>query len=316
MPTETPDTDRVNSDRAVAALRSPGNWIFLQVLGIYLLFVVTAYTVAAAASLGVPGFVMTSILGWIIVGWGQFALFNALHEGLHRRFGNPHRERLGFLIAAYTVGFTHSYRHLHLDHHRYFGDCDRDPDYVNYADFPASRPLFIKRLAWNLSGLAAALQFAGLRQAGRQHEHGRSRSEWFGLLLVQVVIFGAFSVTIGPLYYLWLWLFPLATTAKFFAFLRTFCEHGDPAGRNTIRTITGPALDTRILGVFCFRYHAEHHKHVHVPCRQLAEAHVLMKEKLYKANDTKDVQYVHWDMGYGRLLWSWYRALPPTAAAT
>ncbi len=309
VPTTSPDRGGTTPVSTVAELRSPSNWIFSQAIAIYGVFLLAATLayITQSQPLWIRGCAYFG--AWLMTGWGQFALFNALHEGLHRRFGRPHRELLGFLLTAYPVGFSPSYRQLHLDHHRYFGESIRDPDYPNYGNFPRTKLQFLTRVAWNASGVAAGLQFLGLRQRGEFSSQTRPPLEWLQLGLVQLTILACYSIFLGPLYYLTLWLIPLATSAKLFAFLRTFCEHADPHDRRTIRTITGKVPDTRILGVFCFRYHAEHHQKIHVPCNQLPAAHNLLKDELYRS-DADGIQYEHWNRGYWRLLCHWYQNLP------
>ena len=117
-------------------LKDASNAIYVQVASLYVVVGLLVYFFASLE----PGFTLyflgASVLAWMIVGWCQFALFNALHEGLHNRFGNPHREFLSYASTAYTVGFDERYRKVHLDHHKYFGDPQLDPDYPNYADCP------------------------------------------------------------------------------------------------------------------------------------------------------------------------------------
>ena len=289
-------------------LRRADNRLTAGVLALYLpvLLCVWLVTTAYAAS---PALGLLLLLpAWALIGWCQFALFNALHECLHNRFGDPHRGALGYLLAAYPVGFGDSYREVHLDHHRYFGDARRDPDYVNYAGFPGSRRAFRQRLLLNLCGIYAALQFLGLRQA-KTEKRSASVAGLLIVVLVQLIILGLFAASVGWYWYLWLWLAPLATFGKFYGFLRTFCEHASPDDRPTIRTITGAPWDTWILGVFNFRYHGEHHKHVFVPCQLLPAAHALVADSLF-GNNTDEPRYEHWPSGYSGLLRHWYRELP------
>ncbi|MCZ6830442.1 MAG: fatty acid desaturase [Gammaproteobacteria bacterium] len=296
-------------------LRNPDNWIYPKVLALYGIFLLATLVLHACRDAGLALFLAVSVAAWIIIGWGQLALFNALHEGLHLRFGNPHRERLAFLLTAWPVGFSENYRQVHLDHHRYLGDPQRDPDYVNYANFPRSRRQFIARCLMNLSGVYALLQFLGLRQAlpcapDRSTEREHSRVGTRNMLLTQGLILLAFSSTVGWQYYLWLWLVPLLTFGKFFAFARTFSEHASPDNRVTVRTITGSVPGEKVLGMFCFNYHAEHHEYVFVPCNQLRVAHQLSGAELYDSQRQDEPRYEHYQGGYLRLLWQWFRALP------
>jgi fatty acid desaturase len=296
-------------------LRQADNFIYVQVAAIYLLF---ALTIAWAAGTPAtwPGFALVSLVAWALIGWGQFALFNALHEGLHSRFGKPHRHFCAYILCAYPVGFKESYRPVHLDHHRYFGDPLRDPDYVSYADFPSNRRQMLRRGLMNLVGIYALLQFFGIRQQretaalneGRNHLGGSL--EWLKLVMVQVALLLLMTYTVGWYYYIWLWLIPIVTFGKFYAFLRTFCEHASPDNAATIRTITGSGLGVKLLGVFNFHYHAEHHAHVFVPCARLPLAHQKVSAELYACAEGSDLHYEHYAKGYFSLLWHWFKQLP------
>ena len=255
------------------------------------------------------------MLAWGVIGWCQFALFNALHEGLHNRFGNPHREVLAYALAAYPVGFDGNYRRVHLDHHKYFGDPGRDPDYPNYAGFPTSKRQFLWRLLLNLCGWYALLQFLGIRQGTADASKDSSNpaateTVLWKLMLAQALVLLLFAMTVGWFYYVWLWLIPLVTFGKFYASTRTFCEHGHPGNQPTIRTITGSFAGEKILGVFCFNYHAEHHRFTAIPCNRLAAASAALSDSVYAPVESGEPCYEHYKNGYLQLLVGWFRGLP------
>ena len=288
-------------------LRQASNRIYIQIIAVYLL-IVTAISVVAVLPANADQFLAVSLPAWALIGWCQFALFNALHEGLHLRLGSPHRESPGFALTAWPLGFPASYRQLHLDHHRYFGDPIRDPDYASYTSFPHNRRAFRTRLLMNLCGFAALKQFLAMMPGapGRQREAG----DFAPVLLTQCLICGCFGVTVGWVYYCWLWLLPLVSFAKFFSSTRTFCEHANPGDRAVVRTITGSFPGEKVFGVFNFHYHAEHHRYVGIPCDRLPAAHTRFGENLYRNEDTSTEHYEHYTHGYFNLLRDWYRALP------
>lgn len=297
-------------------LKHPSNAIFVQVAAVYAVIILTVYLISALNPHQMTVFLLCSVSAWAIIGWCQFALFNALHEGLHRRFGRPHREGLSYALAAYPLGFDETYRKVHLDHHKFFGDAQRDPDYPNYGNFPASKRAFILRMLLNLCGWYAMLQFLGAHQGVADTQKDTTDNSEAGrpllrLVAAQFVIFGLFSATVGWPYYFWLWLVPLATFGKFFSSTRAFCEHASPDNRATIRSITGSYIGEKILGVFCFHYHAEHHLHVGIPYNQLREAHDLLQGSMYVIeNDPSKPRYELYQQGYLQLLYNWFRALP------
>ena len=295
----------------VQQLRNPDNRIYGKVLALYGIVLPAILAAYSCRNAGVALFLAVSAAAWLVIGWGQLALFNALHEGLHQRFGEPHRERLAYLATAWPVGFSENYRQVHLNHHRYLGDPQRDPDYLNYANFPRSRIEFVGRCLMNLCGIYALLQFFGLRQTAKlEPGQENSAAATASMLLTQCLIVLVFSVTLGWQYYLWLWLLPLVTVGKLFAFARTFSEHASPDNRTTVRTITGSLVGEKVLGMFCFNYHAEHHEHVFVPCNQLRATHQLVGTGLYDPGRGGEPRYEHYQGGYLSLLWQWFRALP------
>lgn len=290
------------------------NMIFLQVGALYGVIIVVCWLFSRVD----PGinitFALSSPVAWAIIGWCQFAMFNALHEGLHNRFGAPHRNLACFALTAYPVGFDESYRRVHLDHHKFFGEPLRDPDFPNYSDFPRSKRAFVLRLFLNLCGWFALLQFLGLRQKPIRNDAGGGASKaprhLIKVTLAQGILLVAFATTIGWFYYFWLWLAPLLTFGKFFTSTRTFCEHGSPDNRPVIRTITGSFLEEKLFGIFCFNYHAEHHHRVGIPYHLLDRAHSRLGSELQAVSNGSQVRYEHYDRGYVHLLLEWFTALP------
>ena len=293
-------------------LKEADNTIFLQVAVVYAFAIICVQLAASVTpALSLP-FLLTSVLAWAVIGWCQFALFNALHEGLHNRFGRPHRELLGYILTAYTVGFDAGYRKVHLEHHKYFGDPKRDPDYPNYGKFPTSKRQFLWRFFLNLCGWHALLQFLGVHQSRRgvAGDEARRPGSLGKLVMTQLIVLLLFSLSLGWGFYIWLWLIPIATFGKFFSSTRAFCEHADPDDQPTIRTITGSFLGEKILGVFCFNYHAEHHRYVGIPYVHLAEANAVLADSVYAPAKPGEPNYLHYKHGYGRLLLTWFRSLP------
>ncbi len=289
--------------------KNPSNTLFGKIIAIYILVLACIYLVVIQESFSLY-FFGASAISWALIGWCQFALFNALHEGLHKRFGQPHRELLAYALTAWPMGFGESYRKIHLDHHKYFGEPERDPDYENYANFPSNRRAFIWRLLLNLSGFMAVIQFFGMRQQSTGRGNTSRDSSLLKIVISQILILLTFTATVGWYYYIWLWLIPLVTFGKFFSSTRTFCEHASPDDQPIIRTITGSFLGEKIFGVFCFHYHAEHHRYVFIPCNQLEAAHRKLASTIYQETDNRGARYEHYPNGYLQLLGSWFKALP------
>lgn len=299
-----------NMSEPQQSANSASNIIYLHVGLVYLVVVCSVALMQQFSPGANLTFIGTSLIAWAVIGWCQFALFNALHEGLHRRFGNPHRELLGNVLTAYPVGFDESYRRLHLDHHKFFGTAEQDPDFAGYSPFPTTRRQFLLRLFLNLCGWYTLLQFLGVRQSRSSNTQGKRPTTTMRLVLVQLLILLAFEFSVGWFYYLWLWLLPLVTFGKFYSSTRTFCEHAAPDNAPTIRTITGSLIGEKILGIFSFHYHAEHHEYVAVPYHRLRASHRQHKAELYDSPAQGPVRLEHYSDGYINLLVRWYKELP------
>lgn len=256
---------------------------------------------------------------FIAIGWSQFTISNALHEAVHHNLVEKQRDWLAALFTAWPIGFTMTYRQVHLDHHRYFGEPARDPDYGTYSQFPDSKLAFTRWLLFNLSGIAAARQF--FAQGSRRSDSRSLRlrlTERVGLILVQSVILAVFWIAFGtPLAYLAFWVLPLVTVAKALSATRTLCEHGDANGsRLMLRTITGTPLQSAIMGLFGFDYHAEHHLYPTVPFAALPRLHEQHEHAIAAdaGRTVPNVVFTVFEGGHMSLLASWLRTLPLTTA--
>jgi fatty acid desaturase len=245
---------------------------------------------------------------YVVIGWGQFCLSNGQHEAIHHNFGAPHRESISMFLTAYPIGLTRAYRQVHFNHHRYFGDAVRDPDYGNYANFPASKLALLKRLLINVSG------FIALRQFLRQETGQSSRFDVAQLVVVQLIILALFSMVTSPLYYCIFWLLPIITIARCCSFMRTFCEHANEISGEefTYRSINGSTLQTLVLGMFRFNYHAEHHLYPSVPYPHLPRTSQII---LQRAGPDQRI-YEIYNGGYLGLLFHWSKSLPWVSAST
>lgn len=98
--------------------------------------------------------VPVTALGIVIIGAAQHRLAGLGHEAAHytllkNRFWN---ETVSDLFCMFPIfATTHQYRHVHMAHHQYTNDWNRDPDLLNIGHskmmdrFPMSRARFI----WN-----------------------------------------------------------------------------------------------------------------------------------------------------------------------
>ena len=301
------------------ALNERSNIIYVEVSVYYL---VVAVSLCAVLFLATHDFKIWHpilyMLAFFSIGWSQFCLNHALHEALHKNFGKKHNEFLAALITAYPIGFTMGYRRIHLDHHRYFGDKDNDPDYGGYCNFPKSKMQFLGRLLYNISGIPAVLQFFKEHTSPKKKEERAEKEKeathvLFKLAAVHLVILSLFILIFmkvhllaGFFSYGFFWVLPLVTVAKFCNSTRLLCEHGSPKNQLVYRTITGNFFQTQSLGAFKFYYHGEHHIKPNIPYTKLKDA----KETLNLNVKNKNIVYEEYNHGYLSLLIKWFREVP------
>ena len=246
---------------------------------------------------------------FILIGWCQFSLSNAFHEALHGNFGLNQNNLLACLITAYPIGFTFGYKKVHLNHHKYFGNPNKDPDFSGYYPFPKSKNILLLRFLRDLSGISAAKQF--FSNNAIFDNKLRMFKEYFLLIIVQILIFYLFleiysNIEQGGLFFIILWLFPLMTIGKFCSNTRLLCEHGSKTGLLTFRTITGSFYETYTLGAFNFNLHAEHHIKPWIPYTRLKSSINIINGKV----DSDLIKYEIYDKGYLNMILKWFKDLP------
>jgi len=241
---------------------------------------------------------------FITIGWCQFALSNALHEALHNNFGKKQNNLIASILCAYPIGFMFSYKQIHLDHHKFFGDPIKDPDFNSYNPFPKSKIALLSKLIYNVSGLSAITQFL------YKNKTNKKGNEFINLLITQLLLI-SFFITLnnnfseGLFMYVCIWILPLITIAKLLSTIRLLCEHGSLNDQLTYRTITGSIIQTKILGPFNFHYHSEHHINPWIPYKYL-------KYSTSFSNKYQDDNIIieSYNKGYLQLLLDWVIILP------
>ncbi len=298
--------DAYKGGQNAALWLTAGLWGFLVLLLLALGAAIDTWTV----------YVPAGLLVFVLVGWVQASLSNGFHEAVHYNFGEKHSDLLSLVLLGYPTFFTLNYRTVHMQHHRWFGDPEQDPDYATFTPFPRTRGEFLKRLFFMGSGIAAARQLLtrNLRprkKLARSAKGGRG-AELLGLALTQLAILGLYAWILSPIHYLLFWVLPLGTVGKLAKSTRAFCEHGSPDRGWVLRTITGTPLQTGTLGMYGFHYHGEHHFYPWVPYPRLEalyRRHLSELEKPeYRARH--EGEYEALEGGYFRLLWKWFMDLP------
>jgi fatty acid desaturase len=285
---------------------------FVVIALLYAVAVVALGVVWAAARMPMVAAIPAYIGAFIVIGWAQYSLGNALHEAVHYNLRNKRTDRLAALLTAYPVGLTIAYREVHLSHHKHLG-TERDPEFAIYTSFPRTKSALILRFLWFVSGIPAVLQF--LEQQRSAVSIGGKRS-YFDLLCfagVQLGLVGLFWWSYGsPLYYIAFWALPIATVGKLLSTTRLLCEHGSPAHNWVVRTIDGSRWQTWLMGAFDFNYHGEHHLWPSVPYAQMRRLHRIHRTYCEQHPEYRPFEgrFEFFSGGYLALLSRWFRILP------
>ena len=200
------------------------------------------------------------------MGYGQYMLLQLMHESIHQVFTKPSFK--SFLMAVFhnfSLGVGRSYSELHMDHHRYFGEAKKDPDYPTYIEYPKSKLHFLSVLLKHLSGYKA------LKQLITWQKKPSSRYKWdkLNVIILQLsLLMMAYQLGQAWAYFIF-WAFPLMSVVKVLGYLRIIVEHGAPNEQVALRSLRGNALICNILGPYGFQYHAEHHKVPNLPYAKL-----------------------------------------------
>jgi fatty acid desaturase len=244
--------------------------------------------------LGLPAY----CLALALIGGRQRALADILHQCSHgtltknTRLGNV----LGTVCSGYLVLQSLSgYRLSHVyQHHRYLGDPELDPDYLQYQKWgicganrssSGVRRHFARTLSpsTTLSYLIYLLKYRILPE----DESGAERI--FRLSYIAVIAATAVAFGYGQMVLLF-WLVPLVTTQAWIGSFLEIVEHypmiecDGPVDICMSRNRRCGWFSSFILGLQQYDgYHLVHHKFPFIPSWRLTEAHeILMEDDVYR----------------------------------
>ena len=257
---------------------------------------------------------------FLVMGGFQHALTIIQHEASHYLlFTNRRFNEIVLALVAWSVGFTRSYRAIHLKHYQQLGYAD-DPDAHNYEHYPSGIGHFASDFVTTFFGVAALFQFlkqtfqsignaevSAASEADSIDPKSKNRAEeGFDKEVVGVAMMQLAILTVlwsqGVWYqYFVLWLIPLVTITKTLVHIRNIVEHtlivdiGDPEF-SRYRTIGCNFVEQFFFAPMWFNYHAEHHLFPGIPYHRLPAAHrVLSQQEEYQ-------RIVDVEQGYVRFL--------------
>lgn len=218
-----PASDRILLEQIVAeprfrALAAPPRWAWQQ-----LAILTVSYGVVLAGAAGYLGGALPYPLVFVASTLAIYAIFTPIHDATHNSASSDPfiNDRIGDAAAILLFpGFTtRLYRRLHLAHHRFTGEHDRDPDDMMVtARFPWSVPLLVFYDLWWFS-------FVFL------HRQGRPRAELVGLsagIAVSIAWHAAWLLSPFAWEFVLLWLLPQRLAVLILAY--TFGRIQHPAG--------------------------------------------------------------------------------------
>ena len=273
-----------------------------------------------------------SLIWWflpllVVIGWLQYAIVQAMHEAIHQVYKKNKLEYLAAnILLFYAVGLKPSYRQIHLDHHKYFGSVEQDPDAVVYSHFPHSRWQLISHLLLNFVGLMAVVQLGrqhlGLSDSNKKGNNSKTKTnsthfrtkgreelvQLITLCAVQLLILATFSWFLSWLDYVLFWLLPLFTIVKTLSYIRVLAEHGDKHQIYALRSFSASWAARYLWGPFGFAFHAEHHWFANIPYYKLPQlsAEIAACGVAPKAGQTlENLNYSH-----VCLIYRWFCQLP------
>lgn len=249
---------------------SPHRSFVLPVISWYVVILLSASAVAYALEAGLLAWKLFALglIAYFLIGVAQYALVQAAHHAAHvfvHRGG--WRGNLSAVFLFYALGFTPSFRALHLRHHRFFGDPVRDPDHVDYSRSPNSRAELICYIAQGMSGYSGMARFLStylrppspLSAGPIERDSASGRHHFVKLVLTQAVIAGTFAALTSPWLYPLLWVLPILTLGKTLNNLRLCAEHGFSDGQPILRGFRKTSLLSHLIAPFGFEEHVEHH---------------------------------------------------------
>ena len=221
------------------------------------------------------------------------ALENLTHEASHHSlFRHPFfNQWFGVLFCSFPIGTSlYTYRQSHLQHHKYLGELDKDPDYIRYHElgidlFPIPRLKLIYHLLKVFClfhvprYLYGTLRFFVYSVDEPAYEKA-SRFLFWAIIFVALTIFNGWSN------FFFFWIIPFMTSFQVLRYLAEMSEHGGLYGSEREINLTRNNLCNPILRFFQYPhgdyYHLVHHFFPTIPHYNLGRVHrILLEDEEY-----------------------------------
>lgn len=273
--------------KALFAKRDTPGWLRLAGhLGLLLLgaWAWLAWWYPALFPPGMP--LAVALIGLLLQGFAQAAMFACMHETVHRTAFKTTRVNDGVawfagLLSLYNSTF---YRHYHGWHHRFTNQDGKDPELEDRKPVTAWQYVVeISAVTWWYGKLRGHLRSAlGLLSQPYIPAEARSSVAWSVRLQLAVYALAiVLSIITGSWLFVLAWFIPLAVGQPFLRAIvlseHTGCERSSDSYANTRTTYTTPLVHFLMWDM---PFHAEHHRYPAVPFHALGRLHVRLKPHL------------------------------------
>lgn len=219
------------------------------------------------------------VLGFLLVARQQHALLVLVHDSTHRRLfksGWLNDSVSHFLLASPLCMSLHSYRYMHLIHHRN-PLSQGDPDLPLNGGYPITRASFRRKLLRDFFGLTYLKTIRYFLYS--PPSEGKKVPWWLKHTLIYSALWNAgILAALWPHWgiYLGLWVLPQITLLQVFLRLRGISEHSglqeNPDQRHSSRSVVN-FWQNLFLSPHHVQYHVEHHIFPSVPFYHLKHLH-------------------------------------------
>ncbi len=256
----------------------------------------------------------------VMIGCLQYIIAQASHEAIHFhiKYKNTFYSILCTFLILYPIGVTKNYKNSHALHHIHFGDKERDPDYLTFMTPPCSKMKFWLMLVKSFLGISTAKRVLNLFRYRRKSVNQRDTTimkqavELFKLMSVQGILFLILmKMGIGWSYFV-LWILPLALITKSLIDIRLLAEHSPMENTEpALRSFMKKDWSNSLLGVFGFKFHAEHHLYPGIPYYNLHKVSpIIKKHAMCMRGSEHDYKIELSELSYFHFLKKYYHSLP------
>jgi fatty acid desaturase len=250
---------------------------------------------------------------FLLIGCLQNALILWTHEAAH--YSLARNKQLNDVIAdlfiSGPVGVTVAqYRWLHMRHHRYLGDPEKEIEALAWICIRLEQ-LYreIVRHLLGIYGLRVVQRYQKKQNDPRYDSlPKRSWESVLGLVLGNAILFGLCALQGRWYFYVLLWVAPLFTIAILINNFRTIVEHQPSSDVCDLGLVDVPAvtrvvrsnwLERILIAPVGFYYHFEHHMFPGVPYHRLKEVRRLLVQR-----GCFEQENIVWANGYIRTIWN------------